>query len=141
MARNYAVLMAKLRAKQFGLETWPLQDECAAAIEALVADRDVWKETAIIGKEAIDKLMAERDALKAELAEWKAKYLATKALPVGGQLLKAMPVGWHSDTTNPRGDDSDPEPAPRLAGCVTDQQPDCIYCMTGEPHLQHIILR
>ena len=60
----------------------------------------------------VDRLRPSRnraEAMERERDEWKAKYLATKALPVGGQLLKAMPVGWHGDTTNPRGDDSDPE--------------------------------
>ena len=157
MADQYADLVRRLQRYRF-----KTTDDAAAAIEALVAERD---EARRFGEEAARRyneslvlrcafcnaeypagvpptqhealtahvkecprhpmrgVEAERDALRAELAqavierdnnqvsrdEWKAKYLATKALPVGGQLLKAMPVGWHGDTTNPRGDDSDPE--------------------------------
>ena len=130
---DYADLVRRLRLIH--------DDEPAAAIEALVAERD---EARRFGEEAARRyneslvlrcafcnaeypagapptqhealtahvkecprhpmrgVEAERDALRAELAAMKNDGDAYKR-------ILSPPVGWHSDATNPRGDDSDPE--------------------------------
>ena len=97
---DYVDLVRRLH--HFAVGSAGLFTEAADAIEALVAERDALRSE-------LAQAVIERDNNQVSRDEWKAKYLATKALPVGGQLLKAVPVGWHGDTTNPRGDDRDPE--------------------------------
>ena len=84
---DYTFLIARLRDHREGT----IERHAAAAIEALVAERDALRAELVATK-------GDRDAYKRDLDARDG---------IAEEILS--PVGWHSDTTNPRGDDSDPE--------------------------------